>query len=161
MPLRSLVLRFLSVLSLAVWVGGFTFYSAVVIPVLHDVLGSLDTGYVTQRVTDFLNVAGVASVSVWWFAVWAERSLGSARARRLRLGSLAGTTLLLVLLVILHRVMDRRLETGSLRGFYPLHRAYLIVSTAQWFLNLGVVAASLVLWGEGPVKSESAQPHQA
>ncbi len=148
MALRSLLLRFLSVLSLAVWVGGFTFYSAVVIPVLHDVLGSLDTGYVTQRVTDFLNASGVLAVVVWWAALWAERSLGSLRVRRLRLGFLAGTTLLLVVLIVLHRVMDARLEAGSLRGFYPLHRAYLVASTAHWLMNLGLLAGSLVLWGE-------------
>lgn len=155
MPVRSLVLRFFSVLALAVWVGGFTFYSAVVIPVLHDVLGSLDTGYVTQRVTDFLNASGVVAVLVWWAALWAERSLGSLRVRRLRLGFLAGTTLLLVVLIVLHRVMDARLEAGSLRGFYPLHRAYLVASTAQWFLNLGLLAGSLALWREVRFKSES------
>lgn len=153
--------RLLSVLSLAVWVGGFTFYSAVVIPVLHDVLGSLETGYVTQRVTDFLNVAGVASVSVWCLAAWAERAAVPVAARRVRLGLLAVTTLLLLLLIALHRVMDGRLETGSLRGFYPLHRVYLLASTAQWFPNVGLIASSLVLWREGPTKSKSAPLHQA
>lgn len=158
MPLHSLALRFLCVLSLAIWVGGFTFYSAVVIPVLHDVLGSLDTGYVTQRVTDFLNVAGVVAVLFWWAAVWVEWPIGSVRVRRLRLGLLAGTTLLLAVLIVLHRVMDARLEAGSLRGFYPLHRAYLAASTAQWFMNLGLLAGSLVLWREVPFKSESVRP---
>ena len=43
MRLRSFVLRFLCWLSLAVWVGGFTFHSGVVIPVLHDATGSTET----------------------------------------------------------------------------------------------------------------------
>lgn len=120
-----------------------------------DRLRSLDTGYVTQRVTDFLNASGGVAVLVWWAALWAERSLGSLRVRRLRLGFLAGATLLLVVLIVLHRVMDARLEAGSLRGFYPLHRAYLVASTAQWFLNLGLLAGSLALWREAPFKSES------
>ena len=57
------------------------------------------------------------------------------------------TLLLLLFLIVLHGIMDERLETGSLRGFYPLHRAYLIASTVQWVANLGLMATSLVLWG--------------
>ncbi len=46
--------------------------------------------------------------------------------------------------------MDGRLESGSLRGFYPLHRIYLIASTAQWLANLGLLAVVLVPWRDGP-----------
>lgn len=155
MPLWLLALRVLCLLGLSVWVGGFMFYSAVVIPVLHDVLGSVETGYVTQRVTDFLNAAGVASLLTWWAEAWAERAAVPVRARRARLGLLAATTFLLLFLIALHRVMDGRLESGSLRGFYPLHRVYLLASTAQWFVNLGLIAISLVLWRASPAESES------
>ena len=55
--MRVLVLRFLCLLSLSVWVGGFMFYSAVVIPVLHEAMGRLDTGFVTQKVTNAINAA--------------------------------------------------------------------------------------------------------
>lgn len=144
MPLQSFVFRLLCLLALSVWMGGFTFYSAVVIPVLHDSLGSLETGYVTQRVTDYLNVIGVGTVLIWWAAAWVERSVGSARGRRTRLVLLATTTLILLGLIVLHRVMDGRLEAGSLRGFYPLHRVYLIASTVQWLVNLGLMTTLLV-----------------
>ncbi len=143
--MRLLVLRFLCLLSLSVWVGGFTFYSAVVIPVLHDSVGSLDTGFVTQRVTDYLNAAGGVTVVLWWLLVWADRPSGLARARRARLGLVAATTVILLGLIGLHRVMDGRLESGSLRGFYPLHRIYLVGSTVQWFANLGLMAVVLTL----------------
>jgi hypothetical protein len=33
-------LQLLAIWLMAIWLGGFTFYSAVVIPVLHDQLGS-------------------------------------------------------------------------------------------------------------------------
>lgn len=145
MPLRSLALRVLCLLGLSVWMGGFTFYSAVVIPVLHESLGSLDTGFVTQQVTDYLNYIGVGAVLVWWTAAGVERRDGPARVRAVRLLLLAATTLILVGLMALHRVMDGRLETGSLRGFYPLHRVYLIASTVQWFVNLGLMTVLLVL----------------
>ena len=143
MPLRSLALRVLCLLGLLVWMGGFTFYSAVVIPVLHESLGSLDTGYVTQQVTDYLNYIGVGAVLVWWVAAGVERGDGPSRVRAMRLLLLATTTLILVGLIALHRVMDGRLETGSLRGFYPLHRVYLITSTVQWFVNLGLMTVLL------------------
>jgi hypothetical protein len=151
MPGRTLVLRFLCWLTLTVWVGGFTFYSAVVIPILHDSLGSLDTGLITQRVTDAINAAGIAALAVWWPAAWIERSVGSLRVRGARVWLLGMTSALLVVLIALHRVMDRRLADGSFEHFYPLHRAYLIASTAQWLANLGIVAVTLVLWRDRPV----------
>lgn len=147
--MRLLVLRFLCLLSLSVWVGGFTFYSAVVIPVLHESLGSLDTGYVTQRVTDYINAAGGVAVVIWWLLAWVDRSSGPALARRARTGLLAATTVMLLGLIGLHRVMDSRLESDSLRGFYPLHRIYLVGSTVQWFANLGLMADVLILWRDG------------
>ncbi len=151
--MRLLVLRFLCLFSPLIWVGGFTFYSAVVIPVLHDTLGSLDTGYVTQRVTDHLNAAGGVAVILWWLDAWADRPSGSALARRVRLGLLTATTVILLGLVGLHRVMDDRLEFGGLREFYPLHRVYLIVSTVQWFVNLGLMAVGITLRRDGQAAS--------
>src|SRR4051794_38398841 len=118
MRLRSFVLRFLCWFSLAVWVGGFTFYSTVVIEGLPDAIGRTETGSITQRVTDAINATGVAALAVWWLAVVVERSTGPPRIRRARLALLAASTGILVFLVILHQVMDRRLESGSLRGFY-------------------------------------------
>ena len=142
---RPLVLRFVCFLSLSIWVGGFTFYSAVVIPVLHESLGSLETGLITQRVTDRINAAGGVTVALWWLAAWVDRSDERSRARRTRLGLLAATTVLLLGLVCLHNLMDGRLDSGSLRGFYPLHRIYLIISTVQWFANLGLMAGATTL----------------
>jgi len=151
--MRLLIFRFLCLVSLSVWVGGFTFYSAVVIPVLHESLGSLETGYVTQRVTDYLNAAGVLAVALWWLSAWADRPAVSGLAGRARLGLLAATTLLLAGLIALHRVMDGRLESGGLRDFYPLHRAYLVASTAQWFVNLGLIAVVLILRRDSPAET--------
>lgn len=150
MPLRSLALRVLCLLALSVWMGGFTFYSAAVIPILHDRLGSLDAGNVTQQVTDALNGIGVVTLVLWWAAAGVERSTGSARRRRTRLALLSVTTTLLLGLIYLHQVMDSRLETTGLRGFYPLHRVYLIASTVQWVVNVGLLTCFLAGWGTHP-----------
>jgi len=149
MRMRTLATRFLCVLGMASWAGGFAFYGAAVVPVLHDELDRFQAGEITRRVTDTLNAAGLVTLAIWWGLALAERHAGPRRIRRARLGLLAATSALLTLQFGLHRVMDARLDAGALRRFYPLHRAYLIASTVQWFANLGVLAASLRLWGEG------------
>ncbi len=152
--MRVLILRFLCLCSLSIWVGGFTFYSAIVIPVLHESLGSFDTGLVTQRVTDSLNAAGGVTMALWWAAVCLDRPASPILAGRIRLGLLVATTIVLLVLVGLHRLMDDRLESGVLRDFYPLHRIYLIASTCQWFVNLGLMAVILVLWLRSPLSRD-------
>lgn len=128
------ILRLARLAGLALWLGGFTFYSGAVIPILHDELDSLRTGTITQQATDRLNLIGGTTLAVWW-ASRLHRGLRGWGLRRL-----AASTALLIVLVALHEVMDRRLDEGRLRGFYPWHRAYLIVSTAQWAVNLGLLA---------------------
>lgn len=87
MAMRLRLLRFLCLVALSVWVGGFTFYSAVVIPVLHESLGRLETGFVTQRVTNHLNAAGGVAVVLWWLVAWVDASPGPGPARRTPLAS--------------------------------------------------------------------------
>lgn len=142
MSIRTFLLRMLALWALAFWLGGFTFYSAVVIPVLHDRLGSpLETGLVTQRVTDALNLLGVATITLGWLVtIFKESSQQSETGRwRWAMLALAVTTVCLVILMALHRVLDRRLDAAEMQGFYPLHRLYLWVSTVQWFANMSLL----------------------
>jgi hypothetical protein len=146
MPVLTLVVRSLAMIAHAVWLGGFTFYSAVVLWVVHEAYGSLEAGRITQRVTDWLNAIGVATVALWWLVVWIDRRLAPTFARRLVVGLLALTTLLLAFLLVDHRFLDHRLEHQGLSGFYAPHRVYLIASTAQWAVNLLLIPATLRLW---------------
>lgn len=152
--MRLLFLRFVCLVTLSIWVGGFTFYSAVVIPILHEFLGPVDTGYVTRQVTDSINAAGFVTAACWWLLVWVDRKPSDQervpiRARRIRLGFLSTTSAILLFLVGLHQIMDGRLDSGDLREFYPLHRVYLIASTIQWFANLGLMS-TLIAIGPDP-----------
>jgi hypothetical protein len=147
------VFRSVLIWALAVWLGGFTFYSAVVIPVLHDQLGSpTETGLVTQRVTDVLNFIGFVVIVVAWIGVGLERSW--ARPDRwttgLSLALLSATSVCLIALLALHRVMDRMMISDSMTGFYSLHRVYLWVSVLQWLANLGLMAAWADVRGSVP-----------
>src|SRR6478672_2408664 len=91
-PTWRLVLRFLSLAGLSVWIGGFTFYSAAVVPVLHEDLGGVEAGSVTRRVTDRLNAVGVVTLVVWWTHVLADRATRSPGGRRARLWTSIATS---------------------------------------------------------------------
>jgi hypothetical protein len=146
MSIVLLVLRSLTLTAHAVWVGGFTFYSAVVLWAVHDAFGSLDSGLITQRVTDWLNAIGVGTLALWWLVARLERRRTPWLARWGRLALLGSTTILLGFLILDHRILDRRLEAYGLSGFYEFHRVYLIASTVQWALNLLLIPVSLMLW---------------
>ena len=121
------------------WLGGFTFYSAFVVSILHQEMGSFASGLITQRVTNDLNLVGAIALVPWWVEGWIDRRRGSLPARGLRWFLLATTTLGLAWLCLLHRSMDRILESEVIAGFYPLHRVYLIVSTVMWVVNIALV----------------------
>ena len=54
--------RFLVILAIGFWLGGFTFYASVVIHTGHRVFGSrLEVGFLTQQVTRWLNVSSVVA----------------------------------------------------------------------------------------------------
>jgi hypothetical protein len=153
---RALAARSLATLALAVWLGGLAFYGAAVIPVLHDAVGGTRAGLtITPRVTARLNLVGLACLALWWPLVVAERGLGSTRARRLRAASLGLSSAILATLGVLHQSMEHHLDTSGLAGFYPYHRAYLLGSTAQWLANVGVLFASLAIWGGGGRESSA------
>jgi hypothetical protein len=154
--LSLLTVRWAALAGLTVWLGGFTFYSAVVIPLLHDELGGPDAGAITGKVTDPLNAFGVAAVAAWWVMTAFEgRAAGSAPARAIRRALLALTTAILLGLIALHPVLDARLASGSMRDFYRLHQVYLIASTVQWGVNLALLAATLWVWqGTGTAGTE-------
>lgn len=146
-----LVLRWAALVSLAVWFGGFTFYSAFVIPVLEEVLGKRDAGsLVTREVTVTLNRLGVTTLAVWWLLLAVERRLGGLWPRRARATVLLVNTGLLAVLFPMHQTLGRMLDEGTTRGFYRLHENYLIVSTAQWVALQALLVLSLWLWRADP-----------
>jgi hypothetical protein len=139
--LLSLGRRFITVCAFGLWLGGFTLYTAFVIPVGHRQLSSGRFGYVTGEVTSLLNRVAVVAALLLLVNLLADwRRLG----RLLRWGT-AGTWLLLaattVALLVLHRHLDALLdyahrEIASRERFEPLHERYEMVSTIQWGAGL-------------------------
>jgi hypothetical protein len=140
--------RILASAFLSLWMGGFTFYAAVVVPVGQDVLGShREQGFVTRRVTDYLNASGAIALLVLAWDTLASRAQRTLE-RRLRLGAWIGLAGTLAVLVWLHQRLDALLDPDSFsirdhRSFYALHRWYLLTSTVQWAFAIGYAVLSL------------------
>jgi len=145
----TLVRRFLVLTTLMFWQGGFTFYAAVVVHVGSDVLGShLEQGLVTQSVTNYLNLAGIAAlVMLGWDIANARDAVG--RRRLLRWALWIFLILSLAGLAWLHLRLDELIESRQIvdgSRFYQLHAWYLNIGTAQWAGSLILIGATLLSW---------------
>jgi hypothetical protein len=137
--------------TLMFWQGGFTFYGAIVVPTGAEVLGGhLEQGFITQRVTNYLNLAGAAALPIlaWDLASSSDTVRWRRRLRwaiwGLLVATLAGQVWLHVRLDLLldaeqHAILDRA-------AFRWEHRFYLNVSTVQWVAAIFALMLSLVAW---------------
>src|SRR5205809_4730310 len=64
------VYRFACLIALAIWMGGFTFYALVVIPTGNHLLGSIRQGLLTQQVTQWMNLIGIATLAILLPGAW-------------------------------------------------------------------------------------------
>ena len=138
--------RFLTATAVAFWMGGFTFYAAVVIPTAHGVLGShREVGFITQQVTRWLNLSAVVALALLAWQFFAGRAALPLARRRWLLATLAVMALAQVALFIEHPMLDGLLDgenqtIASGAHFYSLHRVYLLTAAVQW------LAAMLHAW---------------
>jgi hypothetical protein len=145
--------RVVVALLFAIWWGGFTFYAAVVVPIGQRVLGSATAqGFVTQPVSDRINLLGsIVIVVLGWNLVSARRA-ASPRVRRVLVISWVVLAIAQVVLVVLHPRLDGMLDmtTRSIAAdhsvFYATHRVYLLVATAQWLAAIVHAGAVGCAW---------------
>jgi len=142
--------RFLVLIALMFWQGGFTFYAAVVVPIGQEVVGKEEQPFITRQVAVWINVAGAAALGVL-----ALDMIGVGRSapwtHRLRWLTWLGMAVALGLLIWLYPHIDRYLdlearEIGPRKLLRPWHRAYLWVSTIQWGFGLVYVGLTLRAW---------------
>ncbi len=143
--------RFLVLLVLMFWQGGFTFYTAVVVPTGTAVLESaLAQGWITRQVTVYLNLAGAAAlVMLGWDMLACLDPCARRRVLRWLVWCLLGACL--VSLVWLHGRLDALMDPvhkviDSHARFRPLHRWYLWISTCQWACGLAALFLMLQAW---------------
>jgi hypothetical protein len=140
--------RFLVVLALMFWVGGFMFYGAVVVPTMFEKLGEMpQRSLVTQGVTSWMNLAGTVALLV----MFADTFSSSAGGQRWRWIAWVSMVVPHLALIWMHREMSTQMlapgfHRSDLRPFMSWHRIYLIVSTIQWFAGMVFVVLSLRQW---------------
>ena len=125
------------------------FYGGVVVSVGAEVLGS-DTkqGFITQAVTNYLNLAGVVCLIVWLEHLWQSRRIGVSWAEW---GLWCFAAISLVGLAGIHVRMDRILtaETEGVmdpKQFGLLHKMYIGTSSLQWLASLTLLFLALRRW---------------
>src|SRR5262249_22686964 len=114
-PMIVVLRRFLVLAALMFWLGGFTLYGGVVVPVARRVLDPpTQQAAITRQVTNYLNVAGAVALLplAWDLAACRDRSAGRRRARW---GTWLGLAVTLALLAWVHVRLDAFMEdpTGA------------------------------------------------
>jgi len=143
--------RFLLTQALLLWQGGFLFYSAVVVPIGTDVLGSgAAQGVITRRVTDWLNAAGLVYLVLLAWDVAATRDPAGRRVAA-RWWLWIGSAALLYLLWYFHLLLDFFMDPGGQsvqmrRPFLFVHGLYLWTSTLHWLFGLALAWLTLAAW---------------
>ena len=152
--------RFVVIGAVAFWVGGFTFYTGVVVHVGAAALHShRRQGFITQHVTNWLNLSGAFALIVLLWELLASR----ATAKWVRRTMIAAWLLMAVLqvsLAALHPMMDRVLNPDTREildepRFGNFHDAYVWISTIQWCAALLFIFA--MLWGWSTVSPTPGQ----
>jgi len=133
---RDVVARYIATCALGVWLGGLTFYALVVIPSGASVVGDTTQGFITQRVTGWLN----------WIGVLALVALLPSITRRWMIGTWVCMGLALAVLFAIHVQMDAVIDAESMgilnrTAFASWHQKYLLATTFQW------LAGMVHLWG--------------
>jgi hypothetical protein len=144
-----LLRRFLFVLALFLWQGGFTFYSAVVIPTGFHVLGShREQARITAEVAKVLNLTGVLVLPILLWDALASDPRQRRRLVRLLLWLLLALSQggLLLLYPVLAQGFDPATRTIQDAGFKLEHAAYIWISTGQLALALVLLWLSLRSW---------------
>jgi hypothetical protein len=151
MRLLELARRTLVISALGLWLGGFTVYTAFVIPIGHRHFPGRQFGFVTAKVTTVLAILSAAAVllaavdlaTTWRRLPRAMRWAGLATGAAI-LGALAGSVVVHAKLDALLNVKDRLITDPG--AFEPLHERYELLATTQWALGLLYLGGLLSAW---------------
>ena len=154
--------RFVSICALGLWLGGFTVYTAFIIPIGHRQLSSGRFGFVTGQVTTVLNVLSAVAALALLINLFLERGQIGGRLRWALIGTWITIVAAVLVLVVLHTKLDGLLdyksrEVSSPDRFHSLHERYELFATLQWAAGLFHLGFLLVGWR----RSDQAAPPRA
>ena len=137
---------YLALVAWAVWLGGFVFYFGVVVPTGGQIVGCTEQGFVTQKVTDWLNLIGVGSLVILLGQAMLSKS-------RLLLATWAVMVACQVALFQTHWRLDTFADANAMvvtdsKRFGSLHEFYESVATVQWIA--GMIHLGGIVWMTAP-----------
>jgi hypothetical protein len=144
------------------WQGGFLFYASVVVPIAQKQLGHRGQGFITNEVTNFLNLSGAVALGLFAWDLAALKDQPPPR-RYLLWTCWSAMLVTLILLARQHLAMaDMMIPAGHRLTnpplFHTMHRWYLWISTVQWGFALGYAGLTLRAWsGVGRLPREGAE----
>ena len=154
--------RMVLLVSLMFWQGGFMFYGGVVVPVGGRILGSeARQGFITQSVTNYLNLAGAVCLIVWLEHLWHDRRNGASKLEWGLWIFAAGSA---IVLAGLHVKMDHMLSAESSSVLDPewfgrLHKMYIWTSSLQWLACLALLFLVVLRWNRQDTRNELLKSH--
>src|SRR4051812_33150203 len=108
------LLRYLSIIGLCFWLGGFTFYAGVVIHVGHRVFDSpREIGFLTQAVTLWLNRSGVIVLLILLANQFRSARVASRWVRNAQFSTLLLMAAIQVALFLMHPKLDVLLDVSK------------------------------------------------
>jgi hypothetical protein len=117
-----------------IWWGGLSFYATVVVPIGSDLIGSLQQGIITQRVTQWHNAIS---------CLFTTMLLVEAFRRRCRALLVCGVILVVIDLGLIawhHRLTSLLSQNEAIsESFYDQHAVYLWMTTIEWSVGLFVM----------------------
>lgn len=150
--MTQILRRYLLILALALWLGGFTFYASFVLPAAHDVIGDdFQNGLVTRSVTTWLNRIGVVAIGLMLWDALASCRPGYRRYTALALVACLAATISHVGLFAVHPRLDAMIDVNGEQiadpaSFLYLHRTYKQISSVQWVAGMTFLCVSLLNW---------------
>ena len=118
----------------AIWWGGLSFYAIVVVPIGTELIGSVEQGFITQRVTLWHN--GLSILFVICLAI-------EAYSRKSRVLWVVFSLLMIIdiALVVGHAKLTSQMDfkhQSVPSGFYAQHAYYLWITAAEWVLGMAI-----------------------
>lgn len=148
--LRELM-RLATFWAIAIWQGGFVFYSGFVVKIgAWELKSDLEQGFITRRVTLELEKLGWIALAIWAISLW-----GTRFSRR---SSAIAAALLWCAILAFHvglhfqwHAVDRLLDVTSRSlkdpdAFYDTHRVFLWAASLQWLLVVILSGVTLQAW---------------
>ena len=155
--------RCLLLFSFALFWGGLTFYTGIVVRISHDVLNDpMDGGLITQRVTYWLQILGVITVALMFWDAYSVRGVNVKDGNRLVFfavllgGSLIG-------LFIVHGHLDAviDIDAGEITDreeFTIGHRRYNQLTTVEWIASIAYLLKAVSAWRRLDLETEKEVP---